>query len=46
MSGLVLATGVIGAFLGGFGIASFLLARQPPPPPPPPPPAAEAAVAA
>jgi plastocyanin len=54
LSGLVLATGVIGGFLGGFGIASFLLARKkkspppatpaaPPPTPAAPPPPAPAA---
>ena len=42
VSGLVLATGVIGGFLGGFGIAAFLLARRktkpsPAAPPPAPP---------
>ena len=45
LSGLVLATGVIGGFLGGFGIASFLVARKKKAPPaapatPAPPPAA------
>ena len=33
LSALVLATGVIGGFLGGFGIASFLLARKKKAPP-------------
>lgn len=37
VSGLVLATGVIGGFLGGFGIASFLLARKKKAPPAPAP---------
>ena len=45
VSGLVLATGVIGGFLGGFGIAAFLLGRKKKEPPPPKPPAS-AAVAA
>ena len=40
VSGLVLATGVIGGFLGGFGIAAFLLGRKKKEPPPPKPPAA------
>jgi plastocyanin len=47
VSGLVLATGVLGAFFGGLGIASFLAGRRKPPPPPPPEPEpAEAAAAA
>lgn len=40
VSGLALATGAIGGFLGGFGIASFLLARKKKAPPAATPPAA------
>jgi len=45
VSTLVLATGVIGGFLGGFGISAFLLGRKKETPPPTPP-AAAAEVAA
>jgi plastocyanin len=45
VSGTVLATGVIGGFLGGFGIAAFLLGRTKKEPPPAQPPAEAAAAA-
>lgn len=37
ISGLALATGVLGAFFGGLGIAFFLAGRRKPPPQPPAP---------